>query len=248
MIKAYIDESGTHQGSKVLVVGAYIGTTDEWESAEKRFIKADKLSGRIFHAVDCATGGKDFRGIDKDKRYRLYKKMVKIVNDHDIFGVGTGAIIDDYKKVYPRNGQHWETWLARAYEVAFTDTIVELCHYSKDRYGETPISFVVEQSHHWYPIAAKIFLKMQIEPAWSYYTLLETIAPYSTEKARQLHAADILAYESYLMKSRQISPTKHGPREYLVNLLKKKKEGRIWNEYGFRELERMRTKESRQSV
>lgn len=243
MITAYIDESGTHQGSKVLIVAGYIGTTEVWTSVEKRFSKADTLSGRIFHAVDCATGGRDFRGIHKDRRYRLYRKMVKIINDHDIFGVGTGALIDDYRAVYPRNGQNWDKWLADAYKVAFSDTIVETCHYSKERYGGGPISFIVEHSKHWYPIAEGVFLTMQSQPEWPYHTLLGTIKPCSTEKARQIHAADILAYETYLMKSRELSPTKHGPREHLMNLLKKKKQGRVWNEYGFRELERFQAED-----
>lgn len=248
MIKAYIDESGTQQGSKILIVAGYIGTTEDWDAADRRFRRADKLSGRVFHAVDCATGGREFRGVDKGKRYRLYKKMVKIINDHDIFGVGTGALIDEYSTVYPRNGQNWEKWLARAYEVAFSDTIVEICHYSKDRYGEVPISFVVEQSRHWYPIAAGVFSTMRSQPEWPYYTLLGAIAPSSTEEARQLHAADILAYETYLMKSRQICPTKHGSREHLMNLLKKKKNGRLWNEFGFRELERFRAEDIAKGV
>jgi hypothetical protein len=243
MIKAYIDESGTHQGSNVLIIAGYVGTTDEWESVEARFKKADRLSGRIFHAVDCAGGGKAFRGLHRDKRYRLFRKMVKIVNDHDIFGIGTGALIDDYSNVYPRNGQNWEKWLTGAYETAFGDTIIEVCHYSKERYGESPVSFVVEDSEHWYPSAARVFLQMKADVEWPYHTLLETIAPYSSEQARQLHAADILAYETYLMKSREINPTKHGPREHLLNLLKKKKNGRIWNEYGFRELEKFRVKD-----
>ena len=61
MITAYIDESGTHQDSTVLVLAAYIGTYAERQSAEERFRRANKYAGRIIHAVDCAQGGRDFR-------------------------------------------------------------------------------------------------------------------------------------------------------------------------------------------
>jgi hypothetical protein len=60
MITAHIDEGGTHQDSKVLILAAYIGTDAEWQSAEGRFRRANKYTGRIFHAVDCAQGGRDF--------------------------------------------------------------------------------------------------------------------------------------------------------------------------------------------
>jgi hypothetical protein len=41
MIQAYVDESGTHQGSKVLIVAAYVGTSSQSESVEFRFKKAN---------------------------------------------------------------------------------------------------------------------------------------------------------------------------------------------------------------
>jgi hypothetical protein len=94
---AYIDESGTHQGSKLLTIGSCVGLVEEWKSGEVQFKRADKYSGVPFHAVDCAQGGKKFRGMSKEKRYRLYKKIVKVIDDHDIFGVASSASLEDYK-------------------------------------------------------------------------------------------------------------------------------------------------------
>lgn len=233
MITAYVDESGTHQGSGVLVLAAYIGVSEQWKLAEERFRRANEYSGRIFHAVDCAQGGRDFRGMDKDKRNQITKKMVQILNDLDLFGVVYGAYIDDYASIWPRNEEHWETWLSQPFVLLFGGLVLELCIYMRHYCPGQTLAVVMEDSAHWYPLAAKRFLEMKKETDWADHVLLETIAPYSKEQAPQLHAPDLLAYEAYLMKLRERFPTKHPPRGSLLSLLKKRKEGRFWDKRAF---------------
>jgi hypothetical protein len=47
IVTAYIDESGTHQGSKALILAAYIGTSAEWKPAEERFKHPFPLFGPV---------------------------------------------------------------------------------------------------------------------------------------------------------------------------------------------------------
>jgi hypothetical protein len=233
VLTAYIDESGTHQDSKVLVVAAYIGPGDAWKAAESRFERANKYSGRIFHAVDCAQGGREFRGMDKDKRNRLTKKMVKIVNDYDLFGVAYTGNIDEYELTWPRNGKHWETWLSGLFILLFGGLVVELCIYMREHHPGETFSVVMEHSQHWFGIAAKRFLRMKTETNWPDHVLLGAIESSSRKDAPQLHAPDILAYETYLMKLRSRFPTTHPPRQSLLTLLRKRKEGRSWDKRAF---------------
>jgi hypothetical protein len=228
MITAYIDESGTHQGSKLLVLAAFVGEQSEWDSIEARFRKANKLAGRTFHAVDCAQGGKEFRGMHKDKRYRIHKKMVRVVNDHEICGLGYGVYLEDYAEVYPRNGEKWEKWLRGAYRLMFAHLVVRIASHTLERYPGERVSLIVEDSPHWYSVASHQFLTMKRDKKWSKGAVLETIAPYSTEDAPQLHAPDLLAYEAYLLKVRQRYPTKHPVREHMARLAKNELLGHMW--------------------
>jgi hypothetical protein len=130
MIVAYVDESGTHKGSELLCVAAYVGTSDEWESAERRFKRADKHAGVAFHAVDCAQGGNGFHGMDKGKRFRFYQKIVKTIDDHDLFGVASSAWLDDYEEVFPRRtDQRWEDWLVPLFTLVFQVTLADIATY-----------------------------------------------------------------------------------------------------------------------
>jgi len=234
MLKAYCDESGTHQGAKVLLVSGYIGTSETWDSVEARFKKADKHAGVAFHAVDCATGGKAYRGMDKDKRLRITKKMVKIINDHDIFGVTYGAWLDEYQEIFPRrNKESWEAWIAPVIGILFQGVIGEFCRHIEAKYPGEKLSVVMEDSESWYPTLAKRFIATKKEKTWPHHHLLETIAPYSSEEAVHLYAPDLLAYETYLLKTRERFPTKHSIRKSMLALLQKRLEGKMWDRNGF---------------
>lgn len=237
MITAYIDESGTHQGSKALVIAAYVGDCATWKSAEICFKDADSRAGRTFHAVDCAQGGKKFRGIDNTERYKLTMEMVGIINSHDIFGIGWGGFIDDYAEFHPRlPGEQWEEWLRGLFSLVFAGVITDVAKHVRQRYPGEKFSVAMEDSEHWYAIAADKFIRGKHDTSWGDHSLLGTIAPYSKDEAVQLHAPDLLAYEGHLMKTRERVPTKHGPRAPLLALLQKQKWGKMYDRATFAEI------------
>ena len=63
MLKAYMDESGIHDGSPVLCVGAYLGRpaqwrdwTKAWNLAKRQACKAlGKPVFKVYHATDAAN-------------------------------------------------------------------------------------------------------------------------------------------------------------------------------------------------
>jgi hypothetical protein len=84
---------------------------------------------------------------------------------------------------------------------------------------------------------AKKFLTMKHDTTWADRELIETIAPYSKAEAVQLHAADVLAYETSLLKLREWYPTGHRIREFMETLLKKPKLGKELNRETYEAIE-----------
>jgi hypothetical protein len=218
-------------------MAAYVGDCAAWKSAEICFKNADARAGRIFHAADCANGGKKFKGVDKNERFRFTMEMVEIVNSHDLFGIGWGGFVDDYAEFHHRQqGERWEIWLRGLYSLVFAGVITDVAKYVRQKYPGEKFSVVMEDSEHWYSVAADKFIRGKHDPRWPDHSLLETIAPYSKDEAVQLHAPDLLAYEAYLMKSRERVPTAHGPREPLLTLIQKQKWGRMYDKNAFAEI------------
>jgi hypothetical protein len=227
MITAYIDESGTHQGSKILTVAAYVGVLSEWESIELRFKKADKHAGCPFHAVDCANGGGNYRGMDSDKRYRITKKIIKAINDHDVYGIVCGAVIDEYNAVAPQADKKWEKWLQPLVALTFQNVLVDAAVYVAGRYPGEKMSVAMEESRCWYIPCLKKFIRGKHETNWPNHVVLGTMTRYSKSEALQLYAPDVLAYEAYLAKTRELYPSSHGPREHMAALLQKLPSGQM---------------------
>jgi capsid portal protein len=67
LLRAYFDDSGTHAGSAVVVLGGLIGTDSEWESfdaawrAQLAVPLPDKPRLKKFHLSSCVAAEDEFR-------------------------------------------------------------------------------------------------------------------------------------------------------------------------------------------
>src|SRR5262245_38599133 len=61
VIRIYIDESGTHDGSPVVAVGAYAGRDETWPAFISEWDQA-KHPIKVFHSADCAALKGEFKG------------------------------------------------------------------------------------------------------------------------------------------------------------------------------------------
>ena len=86
MIKVYMDESGTHDSSPVVVVAGYVGRQEAWRAWTKRWNIA-KRPIRVVHAVDAAALKGEFKGWTHQEVGALAAKLLPIISDSEIYGV-----------------------------------------------------------------------------------------------------------------------------------------------------------------
>jgi hypothetical protein len=68
ILTAYLDESGTHDGSPVTVMGGMLANARQWEAFEKGFSKLKAVHGfQIFHTKKFKKKDGDFRGWTTDQ-------------------------------------------------------------------------------------------------------------------------------------------------------------------------------------
>ena len=62
MLSAYLDESGTHKGSRICAIGCLLASPLQWERLTCSW---KKVLGEVgltdFHAADCANGAQAFK-------------------------------------------------------------------------------------------------------------------------------------------------------------------------------------------
>jgi hypothetical protein len=96
VLRAYMDESGTHGGSPVVTVGLYVGKPRTWEAWTKDW-NANKKPIKVFHAVDCHNRTEEFDGWDRPTRDAYAARLLPVLGRHPIMGILIGIHMDTFK-------------------------------------------------------------------------------------------------------------------------------------------------------
>jgi len=81
VIKVYMDESGTHDGSPVVTVAAYYAKPKVWRDFTKDW-NTRKRPIKIFHAVDCQNLENEFSGWKPKRRDEFVKQLLPVIPAH----------------------------------------------------------------------------------------------------------------------------------------------------------------------
>ena len=97
VLKAYMDESGTHDGSPVITVSAYLARPAAWRDWTKKW-NAQKKPIKVVHATDCANLEGEFKGWDDARRNEYVAKLLPVLAESDIPGVVVGIQMHEFEK------------------------------------------------------------------------------------------------------------------------------------------------------
>lgn len=89
VFKVFMDESGTHDCSPIVVVAAYIGRSDVWEEWTRRWIEAIAPI-KVFHAVDAQNLTGEFKGWTSEEVAEIVIRALPIIRDSKIGAVSVG--------------------------------------------------------------------------------------------------------------------------------------------------------------
>jgi hypothetical protein len=96
VLKAYMDESGVHDGSPVLAVAAYLARPRQWQEWTKRW-NATKRPIKVFHAADCANLHGEVEGWTKEDRDALVARLLPVIAVFDMPGVVVGIHMQEFE-------------------------------------------------------------------------------------------------------------------------------------------------------
>jgi len=96
VLKVAMDESGVHDESPVVTVGAYVARPVQWQNWTKRWNVA-KRPIKVFHAVDCQNLVGEFKGWDEGKRNDLVKRCLPVIAEGDFPGVVVGIQMHEFE-------------------------------------------------------------------------------------------------------------------------------------------------------
>lgn len=99
MIKLFVDESGTHEGSPIVSVAGYMARGLKWQKFTTEWRRVLKPRGiEIFHATDCAALRGEFQGWTPENRDKLVRSLLPIIPKY-AFGYAVAVKLNEVDKL-----------------------------------------------------------------------------------------------------------------------------------------------------
>jgi hypothetical protein len=201
----YFDESGTHAGSPVLIMGGLLGNAEQFSIFRQRLDEIRlHYEFDVFHAVEMKGGRKDFQAWTYEKQLALVVAFDKLIGETLTAAAASSIDKVNYKKFYFDDLQFPEVPKDSAYGlcfrmclVAFLEKIEAMHGYSLDPYV---VNVTIEHGDPNWKDAERIFGETKalasvlfgVDPLGTFRTATKQECP-------ELMLADFMAYTSYLI-------------------------------------------------
>src|SRR6478736_8796153 len=99
MLVSFNDDSGTHNGAKVILLCGFLADGDEWVKIDQPWEEVIHKPGwpsviKAFHNVDCVAGDGEFRGWSYAQRLAMLGDLVSVIISLPLMAIGAAVIVD----------------------------------------------------------------------------------------------------------------------------------------------------------
>jgi hypothetical protein len=209
VFKAYFDESGCHDGSRVLAVGGYLIRADRAARMERKWKAALKSYALpYFHMVECAHGSGLFSTLSKASRIQLQMRMIELIKRHTALGFVTIVNPKRFEEVEP---------LPEPYTFCVNACLMGICAWFKDK-PDSKIDFVFEAGHRNGKKADRHLMQHKSSSDEDISKYYKSHRFTNKQEACLLQAADLLVWHSAKFLRDKVSNSR-GPRADFISLI-----------------------------
>ena len=210
ILTAYLDESGTHKGCPITLMGGYVGTAENWSRFDHdwgRLLAFCELP--YIHAKDLKQGSGPFA--DKKKwslrrRAALGEFVEDLARKYALFGLAVFLRDDDHEQVFGTGRRTRKIQLDTKYGFCFRGCLAYILQTLKEQRlnDDLELHLILEQGHVNAGDAQRIYdhIFMKYAPP-EQKTAVKTIAFREKVETPGLQAADHVAYPALLRELSQ---------------------------------------------
>lgn len=210
ILTAYLDESGTHDGSPVTVMGGMLATAGQWEAFEKNFERVKAKHGfRIFHTKKFKKRDGDFKGWTTDQCLALMADLAPMTATAFVEGVTVALDNAAYDAEYRVGDKPKRLRLDSRYGLCFRNCLLffaleGLKRRHRRRYPT--LNFVLESGHKNAGDALRTFKEVKAELKANDCNMLGDLLFANKDESDQLMMADFLAHSTFMMHDKPWNP------------------------------------------
>jgi hypothetical protein len=203
MLKAYLDESGIHDGSNVCAVAGFVGRAEEWETLSRNWRRVCAREGVPTHEGFHMSHFENHLGAYKDwsqqHRENLLASLLEILDSRDIRGFGSAVVLADFKRLNPAD----QSILTHGHPDAphllcLQHCLVEAAHFTENLSETEKVAFVFDRQDEHHGELLRIYDGFRMTEDWYLHNrLADPVATANRRETPPLQAADLAAYETY---------------------------------------------------
>lgn len=192
LFQAYFDESGTHDGSPVMAVAAYVYESQKCAQLDLEWkVALNEFGLPYFHMTDCALGYGEFAFMDKAKRIAAQTAFMEIIKKYASCGVYALA--------------HEETWstvmsafdpFGSAYTWCCFVCLAGINNWINEQEGGGDVAYFFESGHRFQGQASNLMASLfknqtlRAEFRYSSHSFVDKA------EIRPIQSADVLAWQA----------------------------------------------------
>lgn len=199
--EAYVDESGTHQGSPILTVAGYLFKREQARRFSRDWRKdLARLGLPAAHQSDCANGRGAYADMDMADRIKSECLLIENIKRRTVFGFGISVDPEMYADIVLAGGKNAPS----AYTFALQGCFTIIRRWAARTEFDGKISYFFESGHRSQREASRYIsealLKSDESKAKHRYTSHSFV---EKDAAPELQAADMLAWQFQHHRARQ---------------------------------------------
>jgi len=215
VLSVFGDESHDETKQRVFAVAGLLGTPEEWDDLEIRWVK--RTGGRVFHAAECESDKGEFSTTSHKENQELYRDLTKLIADTKMLGFGAGIDLAGFNEAFPDAPQD------QPYFMCFVRVVIECAWAGYVSIPRQKVKFTFDNRPDSQHYAGSLYGYMATLPEWKVRPFLHNEISFACRKTVPIQAADLLARETMKHLDNQIGPVKRPMRKSMEALARTKR-------------------------
>jgi hypothetical protein len=234
LYSAYLDESGTHEGSDAVVVAGFISNAVKWQAFSQGWKAAlDDWQIPMFHMSDYENRQDSFKSWNGQERKERLNRLLGLIKQHTFDSIAFAVLKKSFDEIFSDKAKRI---CGDAYGLASIGCWHKLALRAREPQIDGFLAYIMETGSKGSSALTRIYGKESKNPGWTNDTRILSLSFQDKRFFLPLQAADILAYEIFKQIHRQFGGDQRSTRYPLKQLYKF---GRQWHYADDDELKRI---------
>jgi hypothetical protein len=220
LLTAYLDESGTHADSSVVIVGGALAKRSSWLSLTPQWNAVLKRAGvPECHASPFNSSKGPFLGWDRDRKKDLVIKLTRVMNKELSLIIAHGVRVEDFNAIK----RDFPDVQLTAYQLCAEKCVAAITNWAQRLKRIAPVAIIFEAGQNLETQTMQTY-KEAMQYAWLQEKYkIESVSIWPKKDVPSLQVADFVAYEAYKYHTTQRSEMLENLRPSLRVILEKTK-------------------------